>query len=150
MNSRLMRSRSDYMIGGVCGGLGKFLGIDPSLVRIFFVLLTLGSGIGVMAYLVLWIVLPREDRLEEGQNGMSREEFANRARQVGQEMGEVMRRPDTRSIRFIGIALVLGGVFFLLQNLHISWLRWLNSDILWPVLLVIGGAALLVRALRRD
>jgi phage shock protein C len=148
MNARLIRSRSDFMIGGVCGGLGKFLGIDPRVVRLFFVLLALGNGIGVLAYLILWGVLPREDRLPEGGNGVPGEEFANRARQMGQEMGEVMRKPDVRSLRTIGIVLILGGIYFFIQNLDIPWMWWLNGDVLWPVLLVIGGAALLIRALR--
>jgi phage shock protein C len=148
MNARLMRSRSDFMVGGVCGGMGKFVGIDPSLVRLFFVLLTLGNGIGAVAYLILWIVLPREDMVEEGGTPGSREEFANRARQVGQEMGEVVRNPDGRSLRYLGIALIIGGIYFFIQNLHLPWLKWLNSDVLWPLILVIAGAALLVRALR--
>jgi len=57
---RLVRSRSDRMLGGVCGGLGEYLGIDPTLVRLFFVLLTFGEGIGVMLYLLLWLLIPAE------------------------------------------------------------------------------------------
>lgn len=63
MNSatrRLMRSRSDSVIGGVAGGLGSYLAIDPLVVRVIFVLLALIDGIGLLAYLVMWLVMPPE------------------------------------------------------------------------------------------
>jgi phage shock protein C len=46
------------MLGGVCGGLGEFFGIDPTLVRLFFVLLALLGGHGVLIYLILWLIVP--------------------------------------------------------------------------------------------
>jgi len=57
---KLSRSRTHSMIGGVCGGLGRALRIDPTLVRLFFVLLALSDGIGVLIYIILWIVMPLE------------------------------------------------------------------------------------------
>ena len=61
MKTTLYRSRTDSMIGGVCGGLGRYLGIDPTLVRFFFVLMVLlGFGTGLLIYLVLWLVVPLE------------------------------------------------------------------------------------------
>jgi phage shock protein C len=62
---RLMRSRQDKMLGGVAGGLGNYLNVDPIIVRVVFVLLTLINGVGLLAYLVLWVVMPMEPRLEE-------------------------------------------------------------------------------------
>jgi phage shock protein PspC (stress-responsive transcriptional regulator) len=47
--NRLSRSRSDRMLGGVCGGLGKYLGIDSNIVRFFFILFTLTGGFGLVA-----------------------------------------------------------------------------------------------------
>lgn len=59
---KLYRSRTDRMVGGVCGGLGAYLAIDSTLVRLLFVLLTAVSGFvpGVVAYLVMLIVVPEE------------------------------------------------------------------------------------------
>lgn len=58
---RLYRSIRDRKIFGVCGGLGDFLGIDPTIVRLLFVLLTLSFvGFGIVAYLILTIVAPEE------------------------------------------------------------------------------------------
>lgn len=60
---RLYRSENDRMIGGVCGGLGDYLDIDPTLVRIIFVALALMGGPGLLIYLILLIVVPNETTL---------------------------------------------------------------------------------------
>jgi phage shock protein PspC (stress-responsive transcriptional regulator) len=57
---KLYRSRDERMIGGVCGGLGEFFGIDPALIRILFVLLTIFGGSGVLVYLVMLFIVPEE------------------------------------------------------------------------------------------
>src|SRR5258708_28596583 len=59
MNNQLMRSESDRMIGGVCGGLARYFNIDSAIVRLVFVLAVL-SGISPLVYLVLWIVMPEQ------------------------------------------------------------------------------------------
>jgi phage shock protein C len=59
MASSLARSRSDKMIGGVCGGLAAYFGIDATIVRLVFVLAVL-SGLSPFIYLILWIVMPQE------------------------------------------------------------------------------------------
>ena len=57
----LRRSRGDRMLAGVCGGLGNFFGIDPIWFRLLFVILALPGGLpGVLPYLILWLVIPRE------------------------------------------------------------------------------------------
>ena len=72
MNNRLYRSTTDRIIAGVCGGLAKYLGIDASLVRLFFVLLMLaGTGIGVLVYILFWIILPYDDEGEDTSLGDS-------------------------------------------------------------------------------
>lgn len=57
---RLYRSRSNEMIGGVCGGLADYLDVDPTIVRLIFVLLLFGGFSGFWIYLVLWIITPLE------------------------------------------------------------------------------------------
>lgn len=59
MNTRrLYRSNSDRMIAGVCGGLGEYLNMDPTVVRLIFVLLFLLAGHGLLIYLILMILVP--------------------------------------------------------------------------------------------
>ncbi|MGE5530718.1 MAG: PspC domain-containing protein [Bacteroidota bacterium] len=58
---KLYRSNSDKMIAGVCGGLGKYFGIDPTLIRLVFALLVVfGVGSGILLYIILAIVMPLE------------------------------------------------------------------------------------------
>ena len=55
---RLYRSTTNRKIAGVCGGLGDYFGIDPTILRIIWIALALGAGMGVIAYIIFWIVVP--------------------------------------------------------------------------------------------
>jgi phage shock protein C len=55
---RLMRSSTDKRIAGVCGGLAEYFDLDPMIIRICWLLAVLCAGTGLLAYVVLWIVLP--------------------------------------------------------------------------------------------
>ncbi len=57
---RLTRSRRDKMIAGVCGGFAEYLELDPTIVRIIWLLLALVGGGGFLAYIIAWIVMPLE------------------------------------------------------------------------------------------
>jgi len=59
---RLYRSRTERMIGGVCGGLGRYLGVDATLLRLIAVLLLVLTGIipGVIAYFIIMVIVPLE------------------------------------------------------------------------------------------
>lgn len=55
---RLYRSTTNRMIGGVCAGLANFFGMDPTVMRLIFLLLFFLAGQGLLVYLILWIVVP--------------------------------------------------------------------------------------------
>ena len=57
---KLLRSRSDKKIAGVCGGIAEYLHMDSTLVRSVWVMMALFIGWGVLGYLIAWIVLPEE------------------------------------------------------------------------------------------
>jgi phage shock protein C len=61
--ARLHRSRSNRMIAGVCGGLAEWLGWDPTLVRILYIVVSVVSAAfpGLLVYLVLWLVMPERE-----------------------------------------------------------------------------------------
>ena len=56
---RLTRS-DDKMIGGVCAGLAEYLDIDTSIVRIVWVLMVLFAGFGILLYVILWLIMPKQ------------------------------------------------------------------------------------------
>jgi phage shock protein C len=55
---KLYRIPSKGMIGGVCAGIGEYLGADPTVIRLIFVLLTLAGLSGVLIYIVMWLIIP--------------------------------------------------------------------------------------------
>lgn len=57
---RLHRSQKDKILGGVCGGIGEYFGIDPVIIRLLWVILFLIGGWGALAYLIAWIIIPIE------------------------------------------------------------------------------------------
>jgi len=156
MEKKLYRSRSDRMIAGVCGGLGEYLGVDPVWLRLFFVLLLFATGFGFWAYLILWIIVPEEGR-EPSTPGdtvqANVQEMADRAREFGQSIQRGLqgsRAPSeagpTSGPIIVGLAFILLGAFLLLNQLNLFW--WLRWDVMWPVLIIFVGGALLFSRLR--
>ena len=62
MNQALNRVTNNKIIGGVCGGIAKYLGWDPAIVRLLYVLISIFSAAfpGIIVYLILWVVMPEE------------------------------------------------------------------------------------------
>lgn len=153
MKTKLARSQTDRMVAGVCGGLGAYLGIEAVWVRLFFVLITIvPNGFGLLLYFILWIIMPeagREDRTA-GQTAQANvEEMADKAQELAQNVGQAVRGvPNRQSGIIIGAALVIVGGLLLLGNLNLFW--WFSFDKWWPLLLILGGAALLVNRVRSE
>ncbi|MBN2005418.1 MAG: PspC domain-containing protein [Anaerolineae bacterium] len=149
MNTQFYRSNSDRMIGGVCGGIARYLQIDSTLVRLFFVLLTLADGVGAIVYLILWIIMPDEVQVSGGSvNDYVRDnaqEISGRAQELAQDIRRAAATPHPQTNLIIGAALIILGGFWLADNLNIAWLHWLDADIIWGVLLVVGGILVLTR-----
>lgn len=120
----LRRSRDDRVIGGVCAGLGRYLGVDPVLLRIAFVVLAIAGGGGVILYIVGWILIPEE--------------------KPGEELGA--RAPSSaESLRLVaGGTLIAVGVLLLL-NLSIPRI----GKYLWPLALIAIGIAVIVQVSAR-
>lgn len=57
---KLYRTRDNRVIAGVCGGIGQYLGVDPTVVRLATILLALLSGIGLVLYIAAWLLVPEE------------------------------------------------------------------------------------------
>jgi phage shock protein C len=101
MQPRLMRSRTEVIIAGVCGGLGEYFGLDPVIVRLIFVLVTLTTGLGLIVYPVLWLVMPKAGTsaastplLAHDPDAWRRRmnEFGQEMAQAGQQIGQEMRQ----------------------------------------------------------
>jgi phage shock protein C len=132
------------MLGGVCGGLGEYLGIDPVIFRVLFVVLFFGETFGFWLYVLLWIIIPEEGKVyQKGSEGLG-----ERVRGMGSDVHQAVSSPHPRAGMIVGIALVIVGGILFLDRLNVAWFTWFDFDYLWPVLLIIAGVALLVRQTR--
>lgn len=60
VDKKLTRSRENRMLGGVCGGLGEYLGIDPTIIRLIWAVSAVFWGAGIVLYILAWIIIPEE------------------------------------------------------------------------------------------
>ena len=89
--SRLYRSRSQKMIAGVSGGLGEYFDVDPVLIRLLFVVTTFISGVGLLAYIVLWIIVPLQGDEDVPRMDALRRDFDDLSSRVREQIDP--RRP---------------------------------------------------------
>jgi phage shock protein C len=153
-SSRLVRIQSQGMMGGVCAGLGAYLRIDPSFIRIVFILLTFAEGIGVITYLILWLLLPgesgREGQTLEATVRENADEFAVRVRSLGKDFSRGFEGAHPQLPVIVGGTLIVLGTAFLIDHLNLAWLSWARFELLWPGLLILAGIVLLVRWAQGD
>jgi phage shock protein C len=133
---QLVRSESDKMVAGVCGGLAAYLGLDPTLVRLAFVLLLFASGIGFPIYLVLWVIMPRGATAGESEAVVMQDNIKEMKETVSAGANR-LGQPVT-----VGIILIMLGFYFLFSQL--GWMGWMGH-LVWPLLIIGVGVWLLRR-----
>lgn len=152
-------------MGGVCSGLAAGLQIDPLWIRIAFVLLALLQGIGVLLYVVLWVVMPERPASQPAGNSRFdsimtdvRRAWVDLQSQFGGPKAAATSGPTEGSISpatamqskwrnpsvALGLILVVVGVLFLADNLGL-----INWNVIWPVALIVIGLLLLARSAKK-
>jgi len=138
MKKRIYRPAEGKIIGGVCAGLGEYFDIDPTWIRILFVLTMFAQGAGLLAYLVAWIVIPRRPEILG----------AAPAAEVAQPSGASIRRDTvaaTRGPSFLpGVILIGLGLIFLFNRLFF----WFDFRYIWPLVLVGIGVVLIFHSVK--
>jgi phage shock protein C len=87
LQARLTRSANDKIIGGVCGGLAQYFGIDAVIVRLIFVALIFAGGMGILLYPILWLIMPVSTTGQPSfTNGL--QEMQQVGQQVAGQVGE--------------------------------------------------------------
>lgn len=120
MAKKFYRSTGDRMIGGVCGGLARYLDWDPTLVRIISaVLILFSNGIGLLAYILTWILAPEDE-----------------------SDGEPARHVDSEQRRRIvgGVLIGVGGLLLIGR-----FIAWFDFKIVMAVVLVAAGIYIIVQ-----
>jgi phage shock protein C len=116
MSKRLYRSVENNKLAGVCGGMGEYFNIDPTFIRIIAILLIFADGVGILAYIIAWIIMPKQpldlvgNRAETGKSDWNR--------------------------HLPGFILIAVGLLLLIKN-YCWWFDF--GDIFWPMLIIIAG-----------
>ena len=137
--SRLYRSEKNRVLSGVAGGIGEYAGIDPTIIRLLFVLLTIFGGSGILLYLVLWIVVPTESSVST-TNDQIRENIAEMKGKVKDLAMSMKTENRSTNKSWWAILLIVFGVILVLQNFGFYHFNFAK---LWPFLLIFLGILIL-------
>lgn len=145
MERRIYRLRTDRVLAGVASGVARHFNTDPVLIRVLFVALSLVGGGGVLAYIIMWAIIPEEPYGAYGQSNSSEPSFE--AGSTDFQENKPVKSDDNRngSIMAGGILIVLGALF-----LADEFLPRFDFSKYWPLLLVAIGVLLLINAGRKN
>jgi len=136
MAKKLYRSRKDSMIAGVCGGIAEYLDIDSTLVRLAAILIVFLGGVGIITYIIAWIIIPKKP---EQINDYGQEYNQEREINTDQDNVDKYHQKDF----WIALILIFSGLFFLLRNF---FPRFILVKF-WPILLIIIGIVLILQSI---
>jgi phage shock protein C len=146
---RMKRSKTDKMIAGVCGGLGVYFGIDPTLIRLAFVLLLFVDGIGVILYLILCIVLPSSELTDaigtRANAAEKKDNVSNKVQSLVDEGLRTTRASGDQIAVIVGATLVVFGAVVLIKTISPMIFSSLGK-FFWPAILILGGMVILLRS----
>ncbi len=160
MVRRLTRNRRKAILGGVAAGFGDYFDVDPVLVRLGFVLLTFATGIGILFYIICWVIMPDDEapapaRKPPGEKmseevGEAADRVASEVREAADRVaGEVREVGESGRVHLIGGAILVAfGLMLLADRIPwmFDWPYWLRFDNAWPLILVAIGVALVMRS----
>jgi len=138
-NRRLYRDELNKMVGGVCKGIADYLDIDPTIVRVLFLVALVAKGSGVLLYIILWIVLPKKVDYTFKQP-----EVDYTVPPDVENASPFAYQPVKRKSNFsliAGLLFIVLGAVLLLDEYNI--LPDFDFEHLWPVTIVVVGLALI-------
>jgi phage shock protein C len=154
MTKKLYRSTTDKMIGGVAGGLAEYFDIDSTLIRVLFIVIVFLGGGGIIAYIILWIVVPqkpyeipksfqeRSSSEESDKNEYQHSATDSESFNVSNSGAASVETNTSNKQLWIAIILIVIGGLLLLNNIFPRF----HFDHYWPLILIGIGAGLLLRA----
>jgi phage shock protein C len=143
----LYRSRTNRMLGGVAGGIAEYFVIDPTLIRIGFVILGLAlNGVGIVAYLLAWLIIPEApltaDVASDIPEGNHKKEAKTESAAHDASEEKPKSKPEKRGGQQMGgFILIAVGLIFLLQR-FVSFDLW---NTYWPLIVIVVGFAIILR-----
>ncbi|SHJ83818.1 PspC domain-containing protein [Tepidibacter formicigenes] len=125
MDKKIYRSRKDKVLGGVCGGIAEYFGVDPALIRILWIISFFTIGLGFLAYIVCIVIIPENPNVEF----------------MYEKYDENEEEKFNKSKRISGIILILIGLLYLFKK----YFYWIDLDQFWPFILIGIGVFLVLK-----
>jgi phage shock protein C len=139
---KLYRSRREKVIAGVCGGVAEYFNIDPVWVRIGWVLSVFVKGLGLVAYLLCWVLIPeRESALSSQEEASSDAGQAEAGGESAEGQGAASRSSGMQPRVVMGIVLIVLGCIFAVT----AFVPFINDRVFWAFVCIALGLALLAR-----
>jgi phage shock protein PspC (stress-responsive transcriptional regulator) len=152
MAKKLYRSVTDKMLGGIAGGLAEYFNIDSALIRVLFILTVFLGGGGIIAYIILWIIVPERpfvftgpaptDPDEQSDTQHKAESETNSSNNYFTAYQKAFDEQKKNRAMWGGIILILLGGIFLLDN----FIPRFDFGDFWPLILIGVGAGILIHA----
>lgn len=163
MNKRFYKSRTDKKLAGVCAGVAEYFEVDPTLVRLLWVVFTFAGGAGIIAYIIAAIVMPDAPLVSKSTRPKTRvnqtvyqaepvdgevvddaseADIAEKEFQmIEEEITHTEERREEKNNTVLGVVLILIGLMFFSRN----WFKWFWIDFsyLWPILLIFLGVIMI-------
>jgi len=143
MERKLYRSRKNRVFGGVAGGLAEYFGLDPILMRVIFVIITLINGIGLILYIILWIVIP-EIPFEMAYK-VNHDDNSQKSESHEPGLSSIEQKYESKGRIVVGAILIIIGALFFLEKMIPSF----SFEDFFPALLIIIGIALIWNSIRK-
>lgn len=150
MEKRLYRSRKKKVIAGLCGGLGEYLDIDPVILRIIFVLITIFHGIGVLVYIIMWIIVqeePYDKSFTEEKKEPNPENETKSESTFTENTAQVKETKNSSNGRIvIGVLFIIIGLVFLSEK----FFPFFDFEFVFALGLIGFGIALIINFFNRS
>lgn len=148
MKQTLYRARKNRIFGGVASGLGDYLNIDPIIIRVIFIVSIFLSGIGILLYIILWIVVPEENIYSaygaKPPEPQVRSEKQDNINVEGVFTSDYIPKRNNNGTFILGIILIIAGLFFL----GVEIFSFLNFTDLFPLIAIGIGIGLIYNSLK--
>lgn len=160
MNGRFYRSRKQRVIGGVAGGLAEYWHLDPVVARVLFIIVALMTGVGVLLYIILWVIIPEEpltmpnfgkEDFEEKTGKEKKDEentntFSGGTENKYQYDYDYYKKTSSGGRTVGGIILICLGLFFLAERIF----PYFDFEDFLPLILIGIGLVLILNSNRKQ
>jgi len=136
---RIYRSRKNRIIFGVSGGLAEYFEVDPLLIRIFFIFLVFAGGSGVLLYILLAVLMPKE----EGGADLNKDNLVEEAKKRTKELAKEIKKDNSwisNSRNMLGLIVIILGLNLLFSELfHVNFFNSIAWGVAWALIIIFIG-----------